>query len=273
MRSRLALLPAALLALAPAAHAQTKPMPSPAPAAKASSAAKASPAPLPKPVQQKQAGEDPAKDLPPFLGLFGPVELIQQTGFRSQIGRWIEYRLDGDPNQGQSGTMRIQEVGPAERGARWIEVLASTEGVSGTGLKLLTRGERNGNLERLVARAPGLAALELPLDSVSITSLAGGMTGGNTALGELRKVGKETLELPIGRFDTEHWTLDSGRAVTHYWITRDPKIPFTGIVKMENVEGTATAVQFGSNAVGQIPMPAPLPASLGGQNDGHDHGK
>lgn len=241
-------LASALLAAAPVLAA---PPPAPPPAA---AHAEDDHAPLPKPLPRGVQAPSPAAALPPFLGVFGPGELVAKTGFRSAPGRYIVYRVGAKSGE-VVGTARYQEVGPPIRGARWVEFLASMDGTSLSGFRMLVRGDGVGNVERLIARTPETAPLELPLDTVDVEELPELL--GQGALGErLKKVGREKITVPLGTFETDHWTLEVKGKRFDWWTTTDPKVPFTGAVKMSIGEGVGVAVEVGTNAVGHIAVPA-----------------
>ena len=69
-------------------------------------------------------------------------------------------------------------------------------------------------------------------------------------------VGKETVTTPLGKFETEHWVIpiEKGHDL-EFWMTQNEKIPFTGIVKMINDEGTVIAAKMGTDAQATIPVP------------------
>jgi hypothetical protein len=241
----------ALLAALPARGSPTRPA---APTAKAAEQADDPHAPLPKPLPRGQQAPSPAATLPPFLGVFGPAELLEKTGFRSAPGRFIVYRVGATTGE-TLGTARYQEVGPAIRGARWVEFLASLDDRNSAGFRMLVRGDGVGNLERLIARSPEVPPLEFNLDSVDVDMLPEVMAQGAVG-GKLAKVGRERTTVPLGTFETDHWRLKVGGKDFDWWVTSDPKIPFTGAVKMSINEGMGVAIEVGTNAVGTIPVPA-----------------
>lgn len=206
-----------------------------------------------------EAKANPA--LPPYMGIFGPQELIEKVGFRSVVGRYVEYKLTTKTSGGAKvASMRLQEVGPAVRGARWIEMIATPDGVGPAGMRMLGRGEKNGNLERIIARAPDFPPLEFPIDAVTIDSMPGFVPGpdattGETMMGTLKLAGKETITVPLGKFETSHWVLANEKQKFEFWTTTDPRIPFTGAVKIETADGTAEAVKVGTDAQAVVPVP------------------
>jgi hypothetical protein len=213
-------------------------------------------APLPKAISQ-DAQTDLAKKLPPFFGLFGTTEFIAKMGFRSKVGRFIEYQIEpkgqaSPPNQ----SLRIAEVGPEVKGARWIEITAQSQGLEGQGLRILTRGEKEGNIERLIVRAGGMPAMEFPLESMGLEGGSGAFTMTNEMLGEAKHLGKETITVPIGQFVTDHWLIEGKqKKKLELWVTAEDRVPFVGIVKMTTDQGFAVASKVGTEAVAAIPVP------------------
>jgi hypothetical protein len=195
--------------------------------------------------------------LPPFFGLFGSEEMIAKYGFRSRPGTYIDYDIDPKAKTvGNGHGFRMAEVGPPVPGARWIEMTSLSPGLVGQGMRILTRGEKAGNIERLIARAGGMPPMEFPLDSASLDAIAGSSKDLSSLTLPGKVVGKETVTTPLGKFTTDHWVIpiEKGRAL-EFWITQDEKIPFTGIVKMINDEGTVIAAKMGTDGTASIPVP------------------
>lgn len=214
---------------------------------------------LPKPFKALEAGD--TGSIPAFLGIFGPVELIQKAGFTSSPGKWIEYDLVPHASATISdSTMRIQEVGPAPRGSRWIEMLIEVKNVGTAGVRMLAKGERDGNIERVIAKAPDMPPIEFPVAAADISSLPfSGSKGDGTATrgGVLTKVGQVKLKVPLGTFLCDHWVLDNGERKYELWLATDTSLPFTRAIKFTTDEGTAIARAVGSDATGVILVPGP----------------
>jgi len=231
----------------------------PAPAAQ-KPAAPADNSDLPAAVPRGTPAESDRMPLPPFGGMFGPVELIRQTGFRGQVGSYIEYRpLQTAGGGAPAGTVRFQQVGPEVRGGRWIEMLAGfgSSGMGGT--RFLTRGDGDNNVERVVIMAPGLAPMEVPLESVEASgpmAAARAQVGEATRMGDLRREGRETVVVPLGKFAVEKWVLLAGKDRVEFWVTSDPSVPFIGAVKIRNIDGVLEATRVGKDAQAAIPVPA-----------------
>lgn len=224
---------------------------------------KAEEAPLPKPGPRGPA--EPAKlSLPPFMGFFGSPELLKETGFRSSIGKWIEYEISQPGSGGATaGTLLVQQVGPSVRGGRWLEFVVSQGGSEAGGFRMLTRGEGADNIERIVILASGLPPIEVPVDSATLSFIAPEAPGAKdpskvAELGELRLEGKEEIETPLGVFDTERWVIAAGDRQVVFWITRDSSIPFSGLVKLRRSDGEFHAVATGDEAKARILVPARL---------------
>jgi len=184
------------------------------------------------------------KDLPPWLGLFGPRELLSRTGFRSSAGRWAEFQLD----KGQ-GTLRLQEVAGAPAGRRWLELIVRQGGKESSALRLQAPAE-SGVLEQLVARMPGLPAMELPLESLAADPSSAGAR--LFATGAPQKLGAETLVTPAGRFACDHFSVKGKDGRYDFWITADAAVPFNGTVKLGSPTGTALLLKTGTDATPQL---------------------
>ncbi len=217
--------------------------------------------PLPAPLATGAGTKVSRSQIPAFLALFGPATLIEKTGFRTAVGRWIEYRLLNAASGGaSSGTLRIQEVGPRIPGEHWFEMLGDTGGGMSARIRMLTRGTRDGNVRRLIAQIPGFTTLELPLDSVTASPLSPGSPTGTLSLGQAlhavaTKVGHGFVVVPLGKFECDHWVVKNGEARVDFWTTTDEKVPFIGAVKIGSPQGDAVAAKVGTDAVAQIAVP------------------
>lgn len=256
-RLPLVLAAALCLALSAPAAAQAKKGGRPAPKP---------PAPLPLPHSHAHEDELPKpaprgnpetpKMLPPFLGLFGSESLLEKTGFRSKVGSWIEFETRSAASGGAvGGTVRFQHVAPQVRGSRWIEMIASTPGADFGAVRMLTRGTGKGNLERLIVLTAGMPPLEMPLDSAELDVPAAQGGSGQIDFGEVTSLGKKTITVPLGKFETEHYRFTVGAETLEYWITRDEKVPFTGAVRIAQGGNTLEATQVGTDAVARVPLP------------------
>jgi len=213
---------------------------------------------LPKPAPRGPDKDKIAK-LPPFMGIFGTAPLIAKTGFRSTVGRYVEFKAEGTLQQAEllQGTgLRIQEVGPAVAGSRWIEILPVGVGGEQTGVRVLCRGEGNGNIERLIAAIPTMPAIEFPVEAATMDGMPGLPGGAPSLTAEPKLVARETITVPLGRFETEHWAVGEDKGRIEIWVTKDPLVPFTGAIKIVSAEGGMVAHKVGTDAKPRIPVPA-----------------
>jgi hypothetical protein len=212
---------------------------------------------LPKALPRK--GETPItpSDMPPYLGIFGSADLIAKVGFRGKAGSYIEYKLESKVKEaGSAHGLRLAQVEPEVPGARWIEMTSKGPGVEGSGLRLLTRGNGKGNIERLVAQSPQAPPLELPLNALTTTAPIAAPTGasGESLLSDVKHIGHEKVEVPLGKFETEHWLI-AEKPRLEIWTTKDERVPFIGAVKMLTEEGWAYAAKAGTDATAIISAP------------------
>lgn len=216
--------------------------------------------PLPKP-GPRGPGEKPKLSLPPFMGFFGPAELLKKTGFRGTVGSFIEFDILQDEAGGaRAGSLLIQQVGPSVRGGRWMEMVATQTGGQGGGIRMLTKGTDDDNMERLIVQGPGLPPMEMPIDSAQLEWIAPGAPGAKdpsrvAELGELRHVGRVEVEIPLGRFMTEHWILSAGERSMEFWTTADPLVPFSGMVMVKRSDGNLVATRVGTDAKAKFMVP------------------
>jgi len=215
---------------------------------------------LPKPAPRgDDAGHVAMADVPPFLGLFGSADLLAKVGFRSEVGRYIDFKAEADNVLTAKGTgVRFAQVPPEVPGRRWIEVTALGSGVGGNGMRLLTKGASKGNIERIIIQSSQTPPMEVPLNSMtsSMPLNAPGGPAGSSLNSDVKHLGHERVTVPLGTFETEHWMVSSEHDhLLEIWTTTDPKVPFTGVVQMRTDKGLAVAEKVGSNAEPSISVP------------------
>jgi hypothetical protein len=261
--------PAVLVALL-ASTALAAPTPAPLPPSKAA-APRPTPEPVPKARPRGPEADAAKPKLPAFVGLFGPASFVKQVGLRSSPGRWLEYETPKTAESPQAQRLRIAEVGPAPAGARWIEFSSRVEAEELVAMRMQFRGLDDGNLERLVVKLASMPVMEFPVDSYEVLNRMADQGGhdhgsqlptGAAAVGRAlpanttaRNVGTEKVVVPAGTFECEHWIFEAEGLRQDYWATRDPKVPFTGVVKMITETGTALLVATGADAKATIAVP------------------
>jgi hypothetical protein len=224
-------------------------VPALAAAAPAKPAPKERPADLPKAAPGGE-GTSRVAELPPYFGFFGPPQLVAKTGVRGKVGSWVEFGATG---AGEGTHLRMQQVAPEVRGGRWIEVVAEQGGQPGLAMRLLARGDGTGNVERFLFQGPGLAPLELPL-SVGVVSMDKQAPGSLPVSGDVKMGGRESITVPLGTFAATRWIITEDKEITEIWTTDDPKVPFTGMLRMKNKDGAIEAVGAGADAQPKIKL-------------------
>jgi hypothetical protein len=153
------------------------------------------------------------------------------------VGTWAEYSLKR--GEGPGRTIRHALVG-REQGAHVIE----TRSQNMRGDKILTRSvlatdpTQEGGVKKVVVQMGTTDPMELPVGGRPDGAGPGGGRGGPRWIKPDPKtlVGKETVKVPAGSFQTEHHRTQNGRGQTiDYWVAKEPG-PF-GLVKMEMERG------------------------------------
>jgi len=245
------------------------PAPAPLPPSQAS-APRTTPEPVPKARPRGAEAASTKPKIPAFMGIFGPTSFLKQVGLRSSPGRWAEFETPKPASGTKPQRMRIAEVGPAPAGARWIEFSGDIAEDEHVAFRMQFRGSDDGNLERLLIKPPLMPAMEFPVDSYEVLNRMADESGhdhGSQLPSEgtvgralpanttARNVGTEKLVVPAGTFECDHWILEAEWLRQDYWTTKDPKVPFSGVVKMITETGTAVLVATGTDAKPTIAVP------------------
>ena len=199
------------------------------------------------------AGTAAAQGLPGVCGKLSDVS----------VGQFAEYRV----NAPQIGLvdMRIAIVGTEDVGGaafQWHEMKINMPQGEMVMQMLVPRFPYEpGDVTKLVMKGPGQPAMELPSSMMAMMK----QQGGNNFASDIAKscemaerVGTESVTVPAGSFDAEHYrvtTPDSAEA----WISTD--VPF-GIIKMTGPDGISMElIGHGQDATSSITEAPQKPGS------------
>lgn len=178
---------------------------------------------------------------PHILGLFKPV-----------VGSGAEYQISTKKNETVDWVYAIvgkENVGGDE--GYWMEM--RMKGGKGEGMimkQLMVMHEGSPEIKRMIMQAPGQPPMEMPMGMMGgmmkrAQESAAEQTGG---MGE--KVGTETVTVPAGTFECEHYRTKSGNTTGDVWISA--KVFPYGMVKMVSGDTTMVLEKVLENETSQI---------------------
>jgi len=179
------------------------------------------------------------RQAPRLLGEFKPV-----------VGSGAQYQMTA-----KNGTMSFAYVIVGQEDVEgsagyWMEIRSENPGMPGEMVmkQLIVTGGDKPQIKRMIMQIPGQPPMEMPMGMLGMGQRGGGTGAGDTSPGE--KVGSETITVPAGTFECEHYRKQEPRGTVDVWISS--KVPPYGMVKMSSAEMTAVLEKVLSNETSHI---------------------
>lgn len=188
-------------------------------------------------------------------GMFRPPQM--PGVFQPVVGSGATYHITTAHNQDAQFTYAV--VGK-EGDAYWLEI-RSTMAKGSMAMKQLMGmpgGGQPPQIQRMIMQAPGQPPMEMPVSMLkgAMASAQTQIPAGQHASGE--KVGTETVTVPAGTFECEHYRSASNGKNTDVWVST--KVAPYGLVKMVSGETQMELLKVLANETSQItgePMKLP----------------
>ena len=180
------------------------------------------------------------RQAPRLLGEFKPV-----------VGSGAQYQMTA-----KNGTMSFAYVIVGQEDVEgsagyWMEIRSENPGMPGEMVtkQLIVTGGDKPQIKRMIMQMPGRPPMEMPMGMMSGMGQRGqGAGAGDTSPGE--KVGSETITVPAGTFECDHYRKQEPRGTVDVWISS--KVPPYGMVKMSSGEMTMVLEKALSNETSHI---------------------
>jgi hypothetical protein len=172
--------------------------------------------------------------LPAFSQMMGMRPPDMPGMFHPVVGSGAEYHITTARGQ---NTFAFAIVGQ-EDGGYWMEIRTSNNGQAVV-MKELMAGEP-AQPKRMILQANGRPPMEMPMSMMGMAMGArGGVapSGGGSSVGGSMgaKVGTESITVPAGTFECEHYTSNSNGKQSDVWIST--KVAPYGVVKASGASG------------------------------------
>ncbi|MFH1864538.1 MAG: hypothetical protein ABIK85_01520 [Candidatus Eisenbacteria bacterium] len=178
--------------------------------------------------------------------------------FAPVVGHWAEYQMT--PKGEKPMTMRISIVGE-EDDAYWYEMVMTGEKGEKMISKMLVSGDPQDteNIKRMIVKSGDEPAMEMP---IQMMAMMGGMEEVEGELPETTtaNLGSESVTVPAGTFDANHWQFTSEDVVFNAWVMAGVG-PY-GVVKSASDEFEMVLVAHGDKAatlITETPQALPMP--------------
>jgi hypothetical protein len=176
---------------------------------------------------------------PRLLGEFKPV-----------VGAGAQYQMTA-----KNGTMSFAYVIVGQEDVEgsagyWMEIRSENPGMPGETVmkQLIVTGGDKPQIKRMIMQMPGRPPMEMPMGMLGMGQRGQGPGAGDTSPGE--KVGSETITVPAGTFECDHYRKQEPHGTVDVWISS--KVPPYGMVKMSSGEMTMVLAKVLSNETSHI---------------------
>jgi hypothetical protein len=192
------------------------------------------------------------RQMPRMLGAFKPV-----------VGSGAQYQMTMKDRTMQSAYAIVGQEDVEGSTGYWMEIRTEGAGMPGeTVMKqlLVLSGDRP-QIKRMIMQPPGRPPMEMPMGMMPGTGQRQQAAGqSDSSPGE--KVGSETITVPAGTFECEHYRKQEPHGIVDLWISS--KVSPYGMVKMSSGEMTMVLEKVLSNETSHIKgepqqMNMPLP--------------
>jgi hypothetical protein len=193
-------------------------------------------------------------------GISAPGKMPEMFGeFKMpEVGSYAEYKLSY-PAEKVESILRMSIVGK-EKAAKgeelfWYEYQTRDPKTGNVDIvKMLVSGDpqKEGNIIRMILKHNKDKAMELPAEMIQMINAPMEEEKKETGeKGEVKKIGKETLETPAGKFECNHLQYVSGKNETED-IWQSEEIPFFGLTKSVARDMSMEIQKFGKDAKSAI---------------------
>jgi hypothetical protein len=171
--------------------------------------------------------------------------------FKPAVGSGAQYQMTA-----KNGTMSFAYVIVGKEDVEgstgyWMEIRSENPEMPGEMVmkQLLIPGGERPQIKRMIMQSPGRPPMEMPMGMMpGMGQRERGPGGGDTSPGE--RVGSETITVPAGTFECEHYRKQEPRGPVDVWISS--KVSPYGTVKMSSGEMTMVLEKVLSNETSHI---------------------
>jgi hypothetical protein len=189
---------------------------------------------------------------PRLLGEFKPV-----------VGAGAQYQMTAKNGTRAFAYVIVGQENVEGSAGYWMEIRSQNPEMGGEMVmkQLVVTGGEKPQIKRMIMQPPGRPPMEMPMGMMGMGQQRGqGSGAGDTSPGE--KVGSETITVPAGTFECDHYRKRDPRGTVDVWISS--KVPPYGMVKMSSAEMTMVLEKVLSNETSHIKgepqkMNIPLP--------------
>ena len=177
--------------------------------------------------------------MPRMLGAFKPV-----------VGSGAQYQMTAQNRTMSFAYVIVGQEDVEGSAGYWMEIRSENPGMPGEMVtkQLIVTGGDKPQIKRMIMQMPGRPPMEMPMGMLGMGQRGQGSGAGDTSPGE--KVGSETITVPAGTFECEHYRKVEPHGTMDVWISS--KVSPYGTVKMSSGEMTMVLEKVLSNETSHI---------------------
>ena len=188
------------------------------------------------------------------FGHRGPQAPQIPTPFKPVVGSGAEYQFTG---KGENADFAYAVVGKEQVDGNegyWLEIRIHNKKMKGEMVmkELMVMNGSQPELKRLISQPPGRPAMELPSSMLGmVKKRTPTSVGGNEKIGGLgQKIGTESITVPAGTFECDHYRTQEEGSTVDLWISS--KVSPYGVVKMVRNDATMVLQKVLTNETSHI---------------------
>jgi hypothetical protein len=170
--------------------------------------------------------------------------------FKPEVGTGAQYQATTKDRPMEFAYVIVGKEDVEGSTGYWMEIRTSGGEMGGEMVmkELVVTGGDKPQIKRMIMQSPGRPPMEMPMSMMNMTQRGSGGRTGDTDPGV--KVGSETITVPAGTFDCEHYHKQTQGGPVDFWVST--KVSPYGTVKMISGEMTMVLEKVLSNETSHI---------------------
>lgn len=174
------------------------------------------------------------------------------TPFKPVVGAGAEYQFTG---KGEHADFTYAVVGKEQVDGNegyWLEIRIANEKRSGEMVmkELIVMNGQQPDIKRMITQPPGRPPMEMPESMMGMMKQHMASNGNASKSGLGQKIGTESLTVPAGTFECDHYRAQEDGGTVDLWIST--KVSPYGVVKMVRSDATMVLQKVLTNETSHI---------------------
>lgn len=162
--------------------------------------------------------------------------------FKPVVGSGAQYQLTDKKGQTHEWTWAVVGKETADgQDAYWLEMRSTTPQGGMVMKQLMVMQPGNVDIKRMIMQAPGRPPMEMPVSMMHIGMQHAQESASASSQGMGEVVGSETVTVPAGTFETQHYRSTERGSTADVWAST--KVSPYGLVKMTSSDGTSMILE------------------------------